>query len=405
MLDASIMKVSVVAMRRKATIVGSLGMAQMLAWGSTYYLPAILADPIARELAVPDTVVFIAFSLALITMAVLGPKVGRRIDLHGGRGTLASSNLALAGGLALLGLAHDTTTLFAAWILIGCGMALGLYEAVFATIASAYGDQSRSAIIGTTLIGGFASTAFWPASAWIEFEFGWRTVCFAWAFAHLAIGLPLNLCFAPASARSQSSWLPAIENVSPATLRSAPSKHAAPLLAFIFAATWFTSTAMATHLPRLLEEAGATPAAAIAAAALIGPAQVAGRLAEFGLLRRFHPLSSARLAASAHPIGVAVLLIGGAPLAALFSALHGAGNGILTIANGVLPLTIFGPENYGHRQGLLMIPARFVQAAAPFLFALLIGWLGAGALLVTAALGAAALAALMLLSSPRKYDL
>lgn len=109
------------------------------------------------------------------------------------------------------------------------------------------------------------------------------------------------------------------------------------LLAVIFAVTRFTNAAMAAHLPRLPQEAGATPAAA----ALIGPVQVAGRLLEFGFLRRVHPLLSARLAAVAHPLGIAVLMAFGAPVAA-FTILHSARNGILTIAKGTLPFAILG---------------------------------------------------------------
>lgn len=125
--------------------------------------------------------------------------------------------------------------------------------------------------------------------------------------------------------------------------RPGPQGLATALLAFVFAATWFISTAMATHLPRMLQATGATLAAAVAVGALIGPAQVAGRLLEFGLLRHVHPLLSARLAALTHPAGVAVLLAAGPALAPLFAILHGAGNGILTIAKGTLPLALFGP--------------------------------------------------------------
>lgn len=86
----------------------------------------------------------------------------------------------------------------------------------------------------------------------------------------------------------------------------------AVLLAFVFAATWFNSTAMAAHLPGLLQAAGASTAVAIAAGALIGPAQVAARVLEFGLLRWFHPLVSTRVAAAAHPVAaVALVSFGG----------------------------------------------------------------------------------------------
>src|SRR5690606_40756559 len=118
--------------------------------------------------------------------------------------------------------------------------------------------------------------------------------------------------------------------------------YATALLAFVFAATWFISTAMATHLPRMLEATGATLTAAVAVGALIGPAQVAGRLLEFGFLRQVHPLLSARLAALAHPAGVAVLLTGGPAMASEFAILHGSGCGILTIAQGYLHMAHHG---------------------------------------------------------------
>ena len=177
-------------------------------------------------------------------------------------------------------------------------------------------------------------------------------------------------------------------------------RRAALILAFVFAVTWFVSTAMAAHLPRLIQAFGATLAAAVAIGALVGPAQVGGRLLEFGVLRHVHPLLSARLAALMHPVGAVLLALLGAPAAAVFAILHGAGNGILTIAKGTLPLVLFGAHGYGLRQGLLMVPARVAQASAPWLFGILLDRFGAGALWFSAALGLAAFLALLLLPRP-----
>ena len=168
----------------------------------------------------------------------------------------------------------------------------------------------------------------------------------------------------------------------------------AVLLSVVFALVWFVSTAMATHLPAMLQAGGASLSAAVAVGALVGPAQVAGRLLEFGVLRHVHPLLSARLAALGHPLGVAVLLALGPPGAAAFALLHGSGNGIMTIAKGTLPLALFGADGYGRRQGWMMMPARVAQAVAPVSFGLLLEALGAGAMWVSAALGLAAFAAL-----------
>jgi hypothetical protein len=169
------------------------------------------------------------------------------------------------------------------------------------------------------------------------------------------------------------------------------------LLAFVFAATWFNSTAMAAHLPGLLQAAGASTTTAIAAGALIGPAQVAARILEFGLLRRVHPLLSARLAAAAHPVAAVCLVAFGGPAAYAFALIHGAGNGILTIAKGTLPLALFGPAGYGARVGWLNAPARVLQAAAPLTFGAALAAWGLQAIWVTAGVGVLATMALLLI--------
>lgn len=384
-----------------ATTVASLGTAQTLAWASTYYLPAILAVPMARDMGVSVATVFAAFSCALVVSALLGPYAGRSIDRWGGRPVLMVTSLVFALGLAALAMAQGPWGLFAAWILIGVGMGSGLYEAAFAALVHLHGRNARNPITGITLIAGFASTVGWPLSMWMESQWGWRGACWAWAALHLVVGLPLN-AWTPRRALAAAAPTAVAAGGAEPDPDPAPvhARRATVLLAFVFAATWFTSTAMAAHLPRLLQEGGATLATAVAVGALVGPAQVAGRLLEFGFLRHVHPLLSARLAALMHPLGAGLLAIAGAPVAALFAVFHGAGNGILTIAKGALPLVLFGPVGYGHRQGLLMVPARIAQAAAPWLFGLCLDRMGAGALWVSAGLGVAAFLGLFALASP-----
>ncbi len=392
--------------RKRFGVVLALGTTQTLAWASSYYLPAILAAPMARDLGLSTAWVYGAFSGALVLTAVLGPWAGRRIDRFGGRDLLALTSLVFAAGLGLLAASQGPVSLVLAWLVMGAAMAGGLYEAAFSTLAGLYGRGARGPITGITLLAGLASTVGWPLSALLEAELGWRGACLAWAGAHLLIGLPLNRFAIPRGARHSSpatAATPAAADVeAPAPGTGQQPRTALVLLAVVFAVTWFTSTAMAAHLPRLLQDAGATAAAAVAAAAMVGPAQVAARLLEFGLLQRFHPLLSARLATLAHPFGAVLLLAFGGPVAALFACLHGAGNGILTIAKGTLPLAIFGPAGYGYRQGLLMAPARIGQAAAPFVFALLLDGLGTAALAVSAVLGLIGFAALLPLRAPAR---
>ncbi len=381
---------------RQSVVVLALGTTQTLAWASSYYLPAILADPIGRELGIPGTAVFAAFSAALLLSAALGPAAGRAIDRRGGRGVLCLSNLVFAVGLALLAAAHGPVLLTVAWLVLGVGMALGLYDSAFATLAGLYGRDARGAITGITLIAGFASTVGWPLTAFLDGAVGWRGACLAWAGLHLLVGLPLNRFLIPPVAP------PPPEDAAAATMgEDAAPRGAMALLAFVFAATWVVSTGMAAHLPRLLQAAGASASGAIAAAALVGPAQVAARLIEFGLMRRAHPLASARIATVLHPVGAVALVLFGGPAATVFTVLHGAGNGLLTIAKGTLPLALFGPAGYGLRTGVLSVPARVAQAGAPLLFGLLLDKVGLGVLLVSSGLGLASTAALLALQAPR----
>ena len=376
--------------RSQFSIILALGTTQTLAWASSYYLPAILADPIAHDLGVSSNWIFTAFSAALVISALIGPRVGRQIDLVGGRSVLSMSNLVLAAGLVLLGFATSIPLLVGAWLLLGVGMGAGLYDAAFAALGRIYGDTARRSITGITLMAGFASTIGWPLSAWGLETIGWRNTCFAWAAAHILIGLPLNWWMLPAVKGAKAV-------VAAAVKPHIPIDRTMVVLAFVFAAAWTVTGAMAAHLPRIMEAAGATSTQAVFAGALIGPAQVAARIFEASFLSRYHPLVSTKLACITHPIGAAILGLAGGGAASVFALFHGAGNGILTIARGTLPLAIFGPENYGYRLGIIGAPARMAQAAAPLLFGLLIEVMGARVLIVSSALSIAALLALFLL--------
>lgn len=374
----------------RLAIIIPLGITQTLAWASSYYLPAILAAPIARDLGLSQTWFFAAFSASLVLSGLLGPRVGRRIDQVGGRQVLTASNLAFAAGLALLGASQTAWMMMLAWLLLGLGMGLGLYDAAFGALGRIYGDKARGPITGITLIAGFASTVGWPLSALGLELVGWRWTCFGWAAAHILIGLPLNLMF-----------LPRVEAKQMTAAVSAAKPHIAidrtmVLLGFAFAAAWTVTSAMAAHLPRIVEELGASQAQAVFAGAMIGPAQVAARLFEAGVLNRFHPIVSTRLACLTHPLGAAVIAVFGGGAAAAFALLHGFGNGILTIARGTLPLALYGPENYGYRLGVLGLPSRICQAFAPLGFAFMIGSMGGAVLVVSSALSLAALGALLL---------
>jgi MFS family permease len=379
-------------MQRRSVVVSTLGITQTLVWGSTYYLAAVFADPVSDTLQLPHAWFFGIFSAALLLSGLLGPLAGRVIDEHGGRDVLAATNLMFAAGPVCLSFASGILSLAVAWALIGIGMGFGLYEAAFATAAGLYGREARNVITGITLFAGLASTVGWPTSALFIEQFGWRGACVAWAVMHLGIVLPMNRLLIP--------------RATPHAPEKEFEHEAAPgvswtmiVLAAVFGATWCVATALAAHLPWLLQAMGVATATAIFASSLVGPAQVAARPVEFALLQGLSPMISARLATGLHPLGALLLVIFGPVMAVPFVLLHGAG--MLTIARGTLPLALFGPAGYGLRTGILSAPARILQGGAPLLFGLVLVSGGPdAALLLSGSLVGISFLALFTLSVP-----
>src|SRR6185312_12066919 len=289
---------------RQLPIVLALGTTQTLAWASSVYLPALIADPIAHDLGISANWIFGAYSGALVIAGLLGPRIGRQIDRIGGRPVLSLSNLMLSGGLVLLAFAQSIPILIAAWVVLGIGMGYGLYDAAFGALGRIYGEAARGPITGITLMAGFASTIGWPLTAYGLAHVGWRDTCLAWAAAHIVIGLPLNLLILP---RMPDRTTTTASEAKP----HIPIDRTMVLLAFAFALVWIVTGAMAAQLPRILEATGATHLEAIAAGSLIGPAQVLARLFEIGFLSRYHPIVSAKLAFAMHPLGALILALTG----------------------------------------------------------------------------------------------
>ncbi len=368
----------------------TLGIAQTFAWGGSYYLPAILVRPMARELGLSVPMIFGIISAALLASAFLGPATGRWIDRHGGRGVLMLGVVALSAGVALMGLSQGFWSLLLAWSVIAFGMGIGLYEPAFAALTRIYGKDARSAITGITLIAGFASTLSWPLTIWMEAHWGWRGACFAWAVLLPAVCLPMLTLLPRAPAEVPGAPAAGTPAGPP------PSPRVMLLLVIIFAVSGFGASAMAAHMPAMLTVMGAGTAAVLAAGALLGPAQVAARVLDFAFLRKLHPLVSTTVANLLHPIGAVMLMLFNLPAA--FAILHGAGNGMLTIARGTLPLALFGPAGYGARTGWLVIPTRIAGSSAPLLFGLMLEYAGAHVLWFTLVLHLLAVGALLMLA-------
>ena len=174
-------------------MVAALGVAQILGWGTSFYLPAALAEPIVADTGWSLSWVVGGVSIGLLVAGLISPRVGHLVDRKGGRPVLAASSVLHAIGLACMGLAPALPVYLLAWVVIGAAMGCGLYDAAFAALGRLYGRDARGPITNLTLLGGFASTVCWPLSAFLAESFGWRGACLVYAALHLMVALPLQL--------------------------------------------------------------------------------------------------------------------------------------------------------------------------------------------------------------------
>jgi predicted MFS family arabinose efflux permease len=357
-------------------VVPVLGVTQILAWGSSYYLPAVLAQPIATDTGWSLPWVVGGLSLGLLTAGLASPLIGRKIRQHGGRPVLAASAALLSAGLLGLALAPSLPLFLLAWLLIGLGMGAGLYDPAFSTLGHIYGRGARPFITSLTLFGGFASTVCWPLSAFLVTELGWRGACVTYAAIHLCFCLPLYLFALPhGSARRIAK-----EVKSESGNATNPATIPAPLVFFLLAVTIMigsmVSTVISVHLLTILQARDIPLAAAVALGALVGPSQVGARFIEILIGRYHHPIWTKLASVSSVALGLG-LLWGDLPLIYLTLIFYGAGIGLESIARATLPLVLFRPEDYAPIMGKLARPSLIAQAAAPSIGAVMIEAWGA----------------------------
>jgi MFS family permease len=348
---------------RALRVIATLGTLQILAWGSTFYLLAVLAPSIVRDTNWPYQWVMAGVSIGLFVAGVVSPRVGRAINAHGGRPVLAAGAAVLAIGMALIGSAQNFLWYLAGWTVLGVGMGAGLYDAAFASLGVIYGKNARSAITAVTLLGGFASTVCWPISAYLVEHFGWRAACFVYAGVYLGIALPLYLAALPPRGAAAAAG-------AGATTRTLHLKGDEPRILAVLAAVLTIAAAilatMGAHLVTLLQARGLDLAEAVALGMIIGPAAVGARFVEMLAGKRYHPIWTMVASSVLVALGMGLFFVGRSVFA-LAIALYAAGNGIGSIAKGTLPLALFGPERYPVLMGRLGLPILVAMALAPFI--------------------------------------
>ena len=349
-------------------VVAALGVTQILAWGSTFYLLGVLANEIARNTGWSYDWVTGGVSIGLLMAGVVSPRVGRAISKWGGRLTLAISAILLAAGLLLLGSAQSIAWYLVAWLLLGAGMGSGLTDAAFSTLGSIYGEDARGPITALTLFAGFASTICWPLSAYPVEHLGWRDACFIYAAIQIGVALPILLLALP---RGSSIQQPTDDGEGARSdSRLAPGELPTfALMAVVLTLSAAILSTIGIHLLPLLQARGLELPAAVGLGAIVGPSQVGARIVEMLIGRHYHPIWTMIASAVLVAAGTA-LLFAGFPTYSAAIVLYGAGNGLGSVARGTLALALFGSSRYSVLMGRLALPILMSMALSPFLAAI-----------------------------------
>ena len=348
-------------------VVSALGIGQILAWGTSFYFPAVFAAAIVADTGWSLGLVVSGTSIGLLVGGLISPKVGVIIDRHGGRPVLLASSLFYAAGLVVAALAPTLSIYLLAWTLIGVGMGTGLYDAVFATLGRIYGSEARGPITNLTLFGGFASTICWPLSAFMIDHAGWRAACLIYAALHLCLVLPLQMAVvrraSPPLATKEARAL-ADDRPPPATASAEREGMIFALVALVLSLTAGIGAIVIVNFMIFLQATGVDYAVAVSLGTLFGPAQVGARVIEslFGL--RYHPIWTMIASCALMAAGL-MMLYGQFPLLVVTILVYAAGYGIFWVGRGTLPLALFGPLRFPRLMGRIAFPSLIVQALAP----------------------------------------
>lgn len=389
--------------------VAGFGISMIVNYGALYYAFTLLAPEISRDLGWDQSFIYAGLSASFFAAGLTAPFTGRWLDRFGGRIVMSWGTAVAALALALVAFAQGPWSFVATVVLAEVAATAALYNAAFATLTQLYGHGARRAITFTTLVAAFSSTIFWPLVSWLLTITDWRGTTLVLAGLMLAISLPIHLLLpAPRTSDERESRTTAhATDTQPTVLEGPARRHAFFLLAFSFSMTGFVLSSMPLHMIPLLTSLGFTGAVAVSLGALVGPSQFLIRFLEMVAGQRFSAVAIGLIAAALVPLGLAILMFGGSSFAAgvLFAVVYGMGQGLESIAKGIVPLALFGTQSYGAILGKLARAGLFVSAGAPWILSLIRESYGAYAALgLSTVIGTLAALAYLGIPKPREVE-
>jgi predicted MFS family arabinose efflux permease len=357
--------------------IAGIALTQILGWGTTFYLPSILDEPIGRDLGLGRDVIYGGITVMLFVAALAGPGLGAWIDRSGARQPLLIGKLLLGVGLVGIGLSTGPVTYLASWLLIGLATPLALSIGSLAAVTQSFPERGRRGLSALLLFGGLSNGLVWPLTGWLEVNLGWRAVCFIYAGLQVFLCLPLvhGLVRAPAASAAAEADDSA---PTPGQLTAAQRRHGFWLLIVAAGFSGLVSWGLPLYFVAMFREAGMDAGMAIILASVTAYATFFARVTDFALAGRFTGVRIAAAASLGSPIVFVMMLAalglmapGGAQLAALGAAMaiYGVATGLIATSRATLPFEMFGSSGYASMLGRLSFFLNLMFAASPLLFA------------------------------------
>lgn len=352
------------------------GISMIVDYGALYYAFTVLAPHIGADLGWASSFTYGAISIAFFAAGLIAPLTGRLLDKYGGRYVMSAGTAIAALALVALSMAQGRVSFVVSLIVAEIAGTAVLYNAAFTTLTQIYGRGARRAITFTTLVAAFSSTLIWPLTSALLNVTDWRGVVMFLALLLVTVSLPIHLLMPATGPREeelerQSNRHPTVETKEAPVLTGAARRRAFRLLVVSFSMTSFVLASLPIHFIPLLTSLGYANATAVLLGTLIGPSQFLIRFLEMVAGQRLSAVAVGLIAAALVPAGLVVLMLGGSTLTAgiLFAVVYGMGQGLESIAKGIVPLALFGTEGYGALLGKIAMGGLFVSSGAPWIFA------------------------------------
>ncbi len=376
-----------------------LGFTQIVGWGTTFLMPAVLGRHMGDDLGLPSEIVFAGITVMFGVGAVFSPRIGRVIDRTGARSIMAIGSVVYALSLTALASSQGAVTYLLCWAGLGVASTLALSTPSSIALAQVAGPGARRAIGMLAIIGGFASTLFWPLSGALDLAVGWRGTLLVYAALHLFGCTPVHLLVLP---RRPPAHHAAVSTApAPTGVTAEAQSRIFLLLSITLASGAFVFTGVMVHMIEIMRGLGHAPASAVILASMIGPTQIIIRVFELLFGHRYSIMNSAVLGSAMLSFGLGLALIDGGnfTVALVCITSFGFANGLKAVQRATLPLALFGRAQFGANMGRLALPQGIISAIAPPLLAAVLSNYGTtGALWLTFAVAMVSFVAMILLA-------